>query len=661
MPRSVDLILTNANVLTMNAAFDRFAPGAVAVEGARIAAVGPAEQIGREYTAAETVDCSGQVVTPGLVNAHTHAPMTLVRGLADDLRLDVWLLGYMMPVEREFVRPESVRLGTRLACAEMIRSGVTCFLDMYYFEESVATAAADAGMRAVCAATILKYPTPDANSSEHSLHRCREFIEHWQGHPLITPAVGPHAHYTCTAEDLQACSRLARDFDVPLATHVSETASEVETSLLEHGTRVVPWLQHSGLLETKLIAAHCVHLVENEIRLLLEAGAGVTHCPTSNLKLASGIAPVARMLQTGLRVGIGTDGPASNNDLDMFDETRLAALLAKGSTGDPTVLPARQAYALATIEGARAIHLGDEIGSLEPGKRADLAVVDVTGLHSTPKFARDPDAIYAQLVYAAKSSDVIHVMVEGRWLMRDRALLTLDEAEINAESSQIATRIDAFLIEREQSVLSKLLIIGGVKQEESYEVQVKGRLGPGALRQVEAGLANPTISISKQSHYRQYDSYFLFDQAEHSAERLRFREDEVVDESGEVVDARSRLTLIGPSSEREFPGAVMLSRSRYYSPADKSLRFYQEYFEPASVRQVDKERRRWRIRYKNTYFAVNLDRLTRPPEDCHFIEIKSRTWSEHDAERKAALVVELMELFGEVEAVETIPDGYVDL
>jgi len=585
----------------------------------------------------------------------------LLRGLADDLRLDVWLLGYMMPVEREFVRPEFVRLGTRLACAEMIRSGVTCFADMYYFEEYVAGAAADAGMRAVCAETILKYPTPDAHSYEDSLRRCREFIDHWSGHPLITPAVGPHAHYTCTPEILQACARLAQEYNVALHTHVSETAQEVETSIQEYGMPVVPWLRQNGILDTKLIAAHCVHIGENEQQLLLNAGAGVAHNPSSNLKLASGIAPVHRMLKTGLKVGIGTDGAASNNDLDMFDEIRLAAFLAKGSSGDPTMLPARQALTLATIEGARTIHLGDEIGSLETGKRADLAVIDLDGLHNTPNFARDADAIYAQLVYAVKSTDVAHVLVDGRWLMRERQLLTLDEAEIRAEANQVAGRIDAFLIEREQSVLSKLLVIGSVRQEESFEVQVKGRLGDNALEQVQAGLAIPAITITKRSHYRQYDNYFFFDYADPDAERLRFREDQIINDRGELVDARNRLTLIGPSSEREFPGAVMLSRSRYIAPADKSLRFYREYFQPVFTRQIDKERHRWRIRYKSTNFAVNLDRLIQPPEDRHFIEIKSRTWSQRDAERKAALIVELMGLFGRVDAVEMIPDGYVDL
>jgi 5-methylthioadenosine/S-adenosylhomocysteine deaminase len=657
----VDRILTNGTVLTMNSTFDLHSPGAIAIHGQEIVAVGQAAEISHSFVADDVIEVDGQVILPGLINAHTHAPMSLLRGLADDLRLDVWLLGYMMPVEREFVSPEFVRLGTRLACAEMIRSGITCFADMYYFEEYVAAAAADCGMRALCGETILKFPTPDAYSYEASLRRCRDFIEHWLGHALITPAVAPHAAYTSTSEILEACVKMAQTYGVPLKTHVAETAQEVEDSIRNHGLRVVPWIQKHGLLDTRLIAAHCVHINDEEQQALLRAGAGVAHNPSSNLKLASGMAPVPEMLAIGLKVGIGTDGAASNNDLDMMEEMRLAAFLAKGHTGDPTALPARDALALATSQSARAIHLGDTVGSLEPGKRADLIVVDLGNLHTTPKFDRDPNGVYAQIVYAGKSTDVLHTMVNGCWLMWDRRLLTLDEGEILAEARDAARQIDRFLVEREQSPLRKLLVIGDVKQEESFEVQVKGRLGADGLTLVRRALADPGVSIVKRSHYRQYDTYFFFDTVEPGSERLRFREDQIVNERGEVVDARNRLTLIGESSEREFPGGVMLSRSRYIAPADKSLRFYQEYFQPSSTRQVDKERHRWRIRYRNTDFAVNLDRLTHPPIPCCFLEIKSRTWSQHDAQRKADLIIELMTLFDDIDTVETIPDGYVDL
>src|SRR5690349_4976387 len=428
--------------------------GSVAIAGDAIVAVGAGADA---YTAVETIDCGGRVVMPGLVNAHTHVPMTLLRGLADDLRLDVWLMGYMMPVEREFVNPDFVTLGTRLGCAEMIRSGVTCFADMYYFEEAIAKATADAGMRALCAQTVLRFPTPDATSYEDSLALARDYIERWRGHPLIVPAPAPHAPYTCTPEILRACAELAVEFDVPLHIHLSETALEVETSRREHGMPVVPWVKKQGIFDAKVLAAHCVHVDEGEMRALKNFNAGVAHNPTSNLKLGAGIAPVAKMLELGLDVGIGTDGAASNNDLDMFEEMRLAALLAKGAGGDPTALPARDALAMATRLGARAMHLDHLTGSLEPGKRADLIVVDLDTLHNVPAFDRDPNGIYAQIVYASKSTDVVDVMCNGRWLMRGRALLTVDERELREAARALARRVDLFLTSREVSVLQKLV------------------------------------------------------------------------------------------------------------------------------------------------------------------------------------------------------------
>ena len=649
-----DLILKGGIVVTMNAAGDVFDPGAVVVQGDRIVAVGPAAEVTAQYTARETVDCAGQAVIPGLVNAHTHLPMTLLRGLADDRRLDVWLLGYMMPVEREFVNPDFVRLGTLLACAEMIRSGITCFADMYYYEEDIAWAVVEAGLRGLCTQTVLKFPSPDAASYEESLEASRDFIRRWKGHPLIVPGVAPHAPYTCTEDILRACAELAVEFDVPLHIHIAETAQEVEDSRREHGMPVVPWVKKQGVLEAKVLAAHCVHIDAGEMRTLRNAGAGVAHNPTSNLKLSSGIAPVKQMLEVGLHVGIGTDGPASNNDLDMFEEMRLAALLAKGVSGDPTALPAKQALALATIEGARALHMGDITGSLEPG--ADMAIVNLSGLHQTPKFGHEANAIYAQLVYTGKSSDVAHVLCNGRWLMRDRQLLTLDEGDLAAQAQEVAEQIDAFLRARESDVLRKLVSIGGVSQEESFEVQVKAQIeDPERILQA---LKAPDIVIVKQSRYRQFDTYLLFGDVE--SNRLRYREDEIQDENGQVINARYRLTLTGPAKEREFAHSVLLSRSRYIAPADRSLRFYREYFQPVGEREVHKERRRWRIRYRGTEFAINLDRLIKPEVPGYFLEIKSRTWSMRDAERKAEMIGELLERFGVTEERLFAPE-YVDL
>ncbi len=653
---TVDFILTNATILTMDTGGAIHDPGALAITGDSIVAVGPAGDIAKDYTAAQTMDFSGRIIIPGMVNAHTHVPMTLLRGLADDLRLDVWLLGYMMPVEREFVSPDFCRLGTQLACAEMIRSGITSFADMYYFEEDVARATAEAGMRAVCSQTVLKFPTPDAGSYEESLAYARDFIQRWKNHPLIVPSVAPHAPYTCTPEILQATAALAAEFDVPLHTHLAETALEVSDSRRMYGMPVIPWVKKQNLFDAKVLAAHCVHIDEGEIRTLRNVNAGVAHNPSSNLKLASGAAPVAKMLELGLNVGIGTDGPASNNDLDMFEETRLAAFLAKGISGDPTVLPAKQALEMATRLGAAALHIGGITGSLEPGKRADLAVVNQNTLHGSPKFTHDPNALYSQLVYTAHANDVTDVMSNGKWLMRDRKLLTLDEEALITAASEYARRIDTFLIHREQSVLSKLIAIGGVKQEESFEVQVKARIQD--PQQVHAGLASESITIIREAHYHEYDNYFSFADAE--GNRVRYREDEFIDDKGEVTQVRTRLTLIGESKEREFQNSVLLSRSRFIAPAAHSLRFYREYFRPLAERGVEKDRLRWLVVYRGVEFFVNLDRLVTPAVPGYFIEIKSRTWSKHDAEDKARLIGELMGVFG-AKPDESLAQDYAEI
>ncbi|NKQ37786.1 MAG: amidohydrolase [Chloroflexi bacterium] len=650
MPKQVDTILTGGTVVTMNENYDIFTDGAVAIKDDAIIAVGPIEEITSLYEAKETVDCANQVIIPGLVNAHTHIPMTLFRGLNDDLRLDVWL-GYLMPLEREFVTPEFVKLGARVACAEMIRSGITTFADMYYFEDAIAEETAVIGMRALLGQTVLVFPAPDAETYEDALVRCRRFIEGWNGHPLIQPAVAPHAWYTGTPEMDRACADLARAYDVPIHTHVSETQLEADNCRQLHHMDVVSWVGSHGLLETKLLAAHCVHLERSEMFALKAAGAGVAHCPTSNLKLASGIAPIGEMLDIGLKVGVGTDGPASNNDLDMFEEVRLAALLAKTKSNDPTVLPARQALAAATIGGARALHMEHLTGSLEAGKRADLAVVDLSGVHNQPQFHNSPDAVYSVLIYSAKSTDVAHVMVNGRWLMRDRQLLTLDEAATIAAAAQTAAEIDAFVTERESSVYNKLVFLAGVQRQESFEVQVKVPVADKTA--VLDFIASDHCRITKQAHYKQYDNYFLFDGTDPDAARLRYREDEFIDEAGNAYQSRSRLTLIGEGTRQEFPNAVMLSRTRFYADADRSLRFYREYFAPASEREVVKDRLRWHILYQDTDFAVNLDKVLEPELPGYFLEIKSRTWSRTDAERKANLMTEILSLLGvELETAE---------
>jgi 5-methylthioadenosine/S-adenosylhomocysteine deaminase len=637
---TVDILLTNGYLVTMDSQMNLYPAGAVAVKDNLIVAVGPSAELETTYQATTTIDCQNCIISPGLINAHTHAPMTLLRGLADDLRLDVWLYGYMMPVEREFVDLNFCYTGTLLACAEMIRSGVTTFCDMYYNEAEVARATVEAGMRAVLAQTILKFPSPDATNYDQSLDYCRHFIEQWSNHPLIIPAVGPHAPYTATSDMLQNCVALATEFDVPLHIHVAETTLEQENSLSQNNTTVVPWLEKYNLFQAKVIAAHCVHLREGEMHTLHQHRAGVAHCPSSNLKLASGTAPVQKMIDLGLHVGIGTDGPASNNDLDMFEETRLAAFLQKGVFGDPTLLPAKTTWAMVTIEGARAMHIDHLTGSLEPGKRADIAVISMTHIHQLPRFARDPEAVYSQLVYATKATDVRDVIVEGKVLMRDCTLLTLNESEIIAEASQIAKRIDAFLTAREGNILSKLLAIStDFIPQETFEIQVK--VGLPELIDVSAVLKESGIETFRHSVRDQYDTYFLFEDEE--AGRLRFREDEVKDETGELEETFYTMTLMGPTREKEFENSVLLTRARYTASARQSLRFYREYFNPKADREVVKSRRRCHIKYKDTDFAINLDQLQNLEPDNVYLEIKSRTWSAKDALRKADLIAELLE------------------
>ena len=643
-PARVDTILTNGFVVTMDGAYTTHPWGAVAIKGDSIVAVGHADAITERYSATEIVDCASCAIMPGLINAHTHVPMTLLRGLADDLRLDVWLYGYMLPVEKHFVTPDFVTLGAQLACAEMIASGVTTVNDMYYFEDSIAQALASAGMRALCSQTIMQYPTPDAASWDESLVTCEQFIQKWKGHPLIVPVVAPHSPYTCSGTLLFRCAEMAIKYDVPLHIHISETYQEVDDSRREHGMPVVNWVKKNGLLEARVIAAHCTAIDQGEMRTLQRAGATVAHNPTANLKLASGIANVTQMLATGLHVGIGTDGPASNNDLDHFEEMRLAALLAKGSTRDPVVVPARTAVAMATIEGARALHIGNITGSLESGKRADVIVLNLAALHNTPNYyslSRNPNSIYTQIVYAGKSSDVRDVWVNGRCLMRERRLLTLDEGEIRTRANDIAQQINTFLIEREGDVLRKLAAIGGIQQEESFEVQLKARVDDPAaiIDRINGGQFN----VVRHVHYRQYDTYFYFSDEE---VRLRHREDERIDESGNIVSSRYRLTLVGGQKEREYPHSILLSRSRFIAPADRSPRFYREYFKPSREVEIEKDRLRWEVLYDDDTFFINIDRMVKPEQQGTYIEIKSRTWSRRDAEHKAQVIGDVLAIFG---------------
>jgi 5-methylthioadenosine/S-adenosylhomocysteine deaminase len=651
----VDVILRGGMVLTMDPSRRIISPGSVAIKGHGIAAVGPTAELDIAYTASSLVDCTDHIVMPGLVNAHTHLPMSLLRGLADDLRLDVWLYGYILPVEREFVNPEFCFLGTLLSCAEMLRGGVTCFADMYYHEEEIAWAVVQAGMRGICGESVMKFPTPDAANYEDSLAYCADFMEHWQGHELVVAAPAPHSIYMCTADILRETTALARRYDVPQLIHVSETADEVEDWIAQTSMSPARWLEEQGVLETKVVAAHCVHVNEEEMHLMAHHKVGVAHCPTSNLKLASGIAPVAQMLEMGLSVGIATDSCASNNDLDLFEEMRLAALLPKGVTRNPLAVPAVEATAMATIYGARALHLDRLIGSLEVGKRADVIVVRTDRPYSMPHYDTTGLNVYSRLVYTTKGCDVRDVFVNGRAVVRDGLLLTVDERKVIEQAAQLAERINRYFVAHEKSVLDKLVAIGGLQQQETYEVQAKGVVHDEAA--FERALHHPDVRITQHTSRDQYDTYFLFEDPTQG--RLRYREDAVAQEDGSVVPVYN-LTLTGPAKEAEYESSVILSRSRFTAPADRSLRFYREYFQPKAVREIIKHRERYHIRYKGVNFAVNLDRIRQPEQAQLYAEVKSRTWSKQDALRKASLISELLAILG-AQPEDMLPHEYVDL
>ena len=438
-PRQVTTIVTGGAVVTVDDARHIYNPGAVAIEGTTIVATGPAADIAARFKAAEQIDATGSIVIPGLINTHGHAPMVLYRGLADDLRLQEWLEKYIFPAEAKTVSREMVRAGTRLAALEMIQSGTTAYADMYYFEEEIARATKAAGMRGVLGQTIIQFPVPDAKTPQEGLARNEAFIKEFAKDDLIVPAVAPHSPYTLDAKDLLASRALATKYGVPVLIHVAETETELGTSKKAHsGMSPVSYLQAIGFWGPRTVVNHGVWVDAADIKLLQDHQVAVSHNPESNMKLASGIAPVLEYLAAGVTVGLGTDGAASNNDLDMFEAMRFAALLHKVKTGDPRAVPATTALEMATIQGARALGLEKLIGSLEAGKRADLAVVSTASARLTPIY--DP---VSHLVYAAHGGDVRTVLVNGRVLMRDRTMLTLDEPAVLAEARKIAVSVRA--------------------------------------------------------------------------------------------------------------------------------------------------------------------------------------------------------------------------
>jgi 5-methylthioadenosine/S-adenosylhomocysteine deaminase len=437
-PRPVSLIVVGRTVITENTAHQMLSPGAVAINGADIVDVGAPDVIAAKYRAAETIDARDQIVMPGLVNTHTHAPMVMFRGLADDMALMDWLQKYIFPAEAKTVSPEFVRIGTRLAALEMIESGTTTYADMYYFEEEIARATRSAGLRGVLGQTVIQFPVPDAKTPADALARAERFIKEFKDDSLIVPAVAPHALYTNDTTTLLACAELGRRYDVPVLIHLAETEDELKTARDQYRTTPVGYLESIGFWGPRTLAAHGVWVNDEDIQILKRRGVGVSHNPESNMKLASGAAPVVKYLAAGVALGLGTDGAASNNDLDMFEAMRQASFLAKHATHDPSAVPAQTALDMATIGGARAMRMEKAIGSLEVGKRADLITVSMSAARQTPLY--NP---VSHLVYVTRGDDVRTTIVNGNVLMKDRQLRTLDRAAVIAEANALAEKVRA--------------------------------------------------------------------------------------------------------------------------------------------------------------------------------------------------------------------------
>ncbi len=409
----------------------------VAIHRGKILAVLPAQDAGNRFSAARHVKLANHILIPGLINLHTHAAMSLMRGMADDLPLMEWLQGHIWPAEAAHVSPPFVRDGTRLACAEMLRGGITCFNDMYFFQQAAAEAATELGMRAALGITTLEFPTAFASDAADYLNKGLEIRQHYAEHPLISFCLAPHAPYTVSDNTFRRIATLAEQLSLPIHCHLHETLAEVEESLKQHGCRPLERLDRLGLLDPHLIGVHSVHLSPAEIDLLARRGCSVAHCPTSNLKLASGMAPVAAMTAQGINIGLGTDGAASNNRLDLFSEMRLAALLAKGSSQDASTLPARQVLRMATLNGARALGLENKIGSITAGKEADLCAVALNDLNCAPCY--DP---LSHLVYVAGREQVSHVWVAGKCCVDGKILHNLNENDLKNSVSLWQNRLE---------------------------------------------------------------------------------------------------------------------------------------------------------------------------------------------------------------------------
>lgn len=414
-------IIRNACILTLNNEMDIIRGGSILIENDTIRQI---TQGDIQDDQAVVTDAEGMIVMPGFINTHTHVPMTLLRGYADDQPLHSWLHDHIFPAEARLMTPENIAIATRLAFIEMIKSGTTCFNDMYFFEEVIASEAERAGIRAVTGESIIDFPTPSFSNTDRAFQISEELIGKWKGHATIHPSVAVHSPYTCSEETLQRAKQLADRHQTLLHIHLSETQKEVDDLLSRTGKRPAAYLQSIGLLDKNVIAAHCVHLNEEEVEILRHRETGIAHCPKSNLKLGSGIADIYGYNQAGITVGIGTDGTASNNTLDMPEEMRFAALLPKGTHLNPEALNAKEALRMATFNGAKAIGLGSITGSLEPEKRADLILIHANSSNMTPFYDE-----YSAIVYSMNSKNITHSMVNGEWIMKDRSVLRIDKEE----------------------------------------------------------------------------------------------------------------------------------------------------------------------------------------------------------------------------------------
>jgi 5-methylthioadenosine/S-adenosylhomocysteine deaminase len=437
----VDLLITNGTIVTMDGERRIIEHGQIAVRGDTIYAIGDSLLFLKGVQARQTIDAKGALVLPGFINGHTHAAMTLLRGLHDDVTLDDWLRKYIFPAEAKNVTEDFVRWGTRLAAAEQIRSGVTTFADMYYFEDAVAEETKAAGMRGVLGETFIDFPAPDNKTNAAMLEYTERFLKRWQGDPLIHAAAAPHSIYTCSKKTLQDSAALARKYHAPILIHVAEMKKELDDSLKQNGLTPVQDLDKVGVLGPNVVAAHCIFVDEKDRKILAERQVGCVHNPSSNMMLASGVAPVIEERAAGIAVGLGTDGPAgSNNDLDLMEEMDLAAKLQKITKMDPRALGAKSVVEMATIEGAKALHMEKEIGSLEIGKKADIILISLDEPNAVPMYD-----VYAQLAYALKGSDVETVVIAGRIVMRDHKLLTLNEPEILAKAREYGKKVESSL------------------------------------------------------------------------------------------------------------------------------------------------------------------------------------------------------------------------